>query len=251
VHEWDATTYDRIADPQTRWGRAVVDRLIVHDGDRVLDAGCGSGRVTEIVLDRAPGVTVVALDNSLEMLSEARRRLSRFGDRVTFVRTDLARPLPLDDLVDAVLSTATFHWVRDHEALFTNLAAVMRPGAQLVAQCGGAGNIESVMAVLRDIGAPSDVVFATPEETRQRLIAAGFTDVETWLQPDPAEFESADAFRTFLRTVVLREHTAAMDAEDAETFVATVAAQLPAMTLDYVRLNIGAVRRSSAGAGVR
>jgi hypothetical protein len=76
-------------------------------------------------------------------------------------------------------------WVRDQDGCSPTSPPVIRPGEQLVAQCGSAGNIESVMPVLRDLGASSDVVFATPEETRQRLIAAGFTDVETWAAARP------------------------------------------------------------------
>ena len=85
AREWDAATYDRIAEPQTKWGADVVGGLELAGDERVLDAGCGSGRVTELLLDRWPGVDVVALDASTEMVSEARRRLGRFGDRVTFV----------------------------------------------------------------------------------------------------------------------------------------------------------------------
>jgi trans-aconitate 2-methyltransferase len=243
AREWDAATYDRIAEPQTRWGADVVGGLDLHGDERVLDAGCGSGRVTEMVLERSPGITVVALDASTEMVAEARRRLARFGDRVTFVEADLAGPLPVDGPVDAVLSTATFHWVRDHDALFANLAAVMRPGAQLAAQCGGAGNVERVMSVLRDLDAPSDVVFATPEETRERLDRAGFGDIETWLHRESAPFDTDEAFRTFLRTVVLREHLAAIDPGEGEAFVDEVRRRLPGRDLDYVRLNIRAHRR--------
>jgi trans-aconitate 2-methyltransferase len=152
--EWDATTYDRIADPMARWGEGVLDRLPLHGDEMVLDAGCGSGRVTERLLERLPRGRVLALDASSAMLAEARRRLARFGDRVSFVRADLGRPLPLDGSVDAILSTATFHWVPDQEALFANLAAVLRPGGRLVAQCGGAGNITTLNAVLDALGAP-------------------------------------------------------------------------------------------------
>ncbi len=136
--------------------------------ERVLDAGCGSGRVTERLLERLPHGRAVALDASPAMIAEARRRLARFGDRVEYLVADLGRPLPIAEPVDAVVSTATFHWVPDHDALFRNLAAVLRPGGELVAQFGGAGNVASVMAVLAGIGdgwlGPAH--FETPEATR-------------------------------------------------------------------------------------
>ena len=139
TREWDARTYDRVADPMTRWGNAVLDRLPLTGDERVLDAGCGTGRVTEVLAERLPNGHVVALDGSAAMVDEARDRLARFGDRVSYVVADLGSPIPLDEPVDAILSTATFHWVPDHDALFANLAAVLRHGGWLVAQCGGVG----------------------------------------------------------------------------------------------------------------
>lgn len=244
--EWDAPTYDRVADPQTGWGAAVLDRLPLAGDERVLDAGCGSGRVTEMLLARLPRGRVVALDASATMLEEARRRLARHGDRVEFVQADLARPLPIEP-VDAVLSTATFHWVTDHDALFRNLAAVIRPGGRLVAQCGGAGNIASLKQVLAGIGDgwQGEYRFATPAETAERLLASGFTDVEAWLNHEPTRFEPGAPFEAFLETVCLRQQLARLPAEERADFVKAVAARMPAPELDYVRLNIVA-RRAQA-----
>lgn len=242
--DWDAATYDRIADPQLRWGTAVLERLELDGAETVMDAGCGSGRVTELVAERFPNARIVALDGSASMIEQARGRLERFGDRVTFVLADLMEPLPMDEPVEAIFSTATFHWVPDHDALFANLAGAMRPGARLVAQCGGAGNLTSVVRVLEDLGADTfgGKVFATPEETQARLRRAGFEDVECWLHTEPTPFESLDALETFLRTVVLRDHVHGMSDNEAAAFTHAVASRLPGIELDYVRLNIGAVR---------
>ena len=242
--DWDAATYDRIADPQLRWGAAVLDRLELDDDSTVMDAGCGSGRVTELIAERFSNAGIVALDASPSMLEQARGRLERFGDRIAFVEADLIRPLPVDEPVDAVFSTATFHWIPDHDALFANLAGAMNPGARLVAQCGGAGNLTSVVQVLEDLGAATFTgkMFATPEETQARLRRAGFADIECWLHREPTPFESLDALGTFLRTVVLRDHVHGMNDEEAAAFIHAVASRLPGLDLDYVRLNIGATR---------
>ena len=238
--EWDAETYDRVADPQFRWGAAVVERLELEGDETVLDAGCGSGRVTELLARRLPRGRVVAVDGSTAMLGTARRRLAPFGDRIAFVHADLLEPLPLAEHVDAVLSTATFHWVPDHDLLFTNLAAVLRPGGRLVAQCGGAGNLATVVRTLEELGAApfTGKVFATPKRTEERLRASGFVDVECWLHTEPTPFESLDGLDTFLRTVVLRDHIRSMTDGEAGEFAHAVATRLPRLELDYVRLNI-------------
>ena len=245
--DWDARTYDRVADPQTRWGTVVLDRLPLAGDERVLDAGCGSGRVTELLAERLPNGRVVALDGSPSMVDAARERLARFGDRIEYVVADLGQPLPIDGQVDAVLSTAVFHWVPDHDALFRNLAAVTRPGGRLVAQCGGAGNIASVLSVLSRIGDGwlGDKHFETPLATTRRLDAAGYVDIECWLTDEPTRFERGEPLETFLRTVVLGSHVARLPPEARDAFVHEVAEGLAEPVIDYVRLNILA-RRGAA-----
>lgn len=241
--DWDAATYDRIADPQTRWGAEVLDRLELAGDERVLDAGCGSGRVTELLLARVPRGSVVALDASPSMLEEARKRLGRKG-RVEFVEADLGRPLPIDGPVDAVFSTATFHWIDDHEALFRNLAAVVRPGGRLVAQCGGSGNLASVWEAVRAVDPTRSTTkrFEGPDDTARRLEAAGFVEVLAWLTDAPTPFEPGEPLETFLATVTLRHHVEGLPPDERLAFARAVAANLPRPELDYVRLNILAAR---------
>ena len=233
----------------TRWGTGVLERLPLTGDETVLDAGCGSGRVTEQLLERLPHGRVIAADNAPSMLVEARRRLERFGDRVSFLECDLGRPLPVDAPVDAVFSTATFHWVADHDALFANLAAVLRPGGWLVAQCGGAGNIASVRRAVAELGDPwpGPWTLASPEETAARLEAAGFVEVQTWLHDEPTFIEPGEPMETFLATVMLRAHLDRRPEAERAGFVRRVAERLPSPEIDYVRLNILARRGGKPG----
>jgi trans-aconitate 2-methyltransferase len=246
--DWDGATYDRIAAPMARWGTDVLDRLGLRGDETVLDAGCGSGRVTERLVERLPRGRVIALDGSPSMIAAARERLARFGDRVTYVAADLGAPLPLEPgAVDAVLSTATFHWIEDQDTLFGELATVLGRGGRLVAQCGGAGNIATVRAAIAAAGEPWEGpwTFATPDETRARLAAAGFTDVEAWLHDEPTALEPGEPLREYLRTVVLGAHVDRLPAERRDAFVEAVASGLPTPVIDYVRLNIGATRATA------
>jgi trans-aconitate 2-methyltransferase len=249
--DWNATSYDRVADPQTRWGAEVLDRLQLEGDEVVLDAGCGTGRVTELLLARLPRGRVVALDASAAMLAQARERLARFGDQVEYVEADLGRPLPLAPPVDAILSTATFHWVMDHDALFENLAPVLRPGGWLVAQCGGFGNIATMLRVAREVN-PSFTRrhnFQTPEATAARLAANGFVDISTWLSEAPTRFDPGAPFEAFLETVCLRTFLDELPQPEREPFVHAVATRMPEPVLDYVRLNIVARRADPAAHG--
>ncbi|MGH8988643.1 MAG: class I SAM-dependent methyltransferase, partial [Acidimicrobiales bacterium] len=236
--EWDGAEYDRIADPQARWGRIVLDRLALGGDETVLDAGCGSGRVTEALAERLPGGRVVALDASASMLAHAERRLAAHGTRIRYVRADLLalepRLLGDDAPVDAVLSTATFHWVTDHDRLFAALARVMRPGAQLVAQCGGEGTIDNVIRAVRSLGVEraGTWLYATAEATAGRLARAGFADIRTWTHDEPTPFEPGAPLVDFLETVCLREHLATLPEPERRPFASRVAAAMGEPVLD-------------------
>ena len=245
---WDATTYDRIAGPQTRWGTDVLERLVLSGDETVLDAGCGTGRVTELLLERIPHGRAVALDHSTAMLDVARDRLARFGPRLRLVEADLlsATPATLGGWapVDAVLSTATLHWVLDHDRLFDILASLMAPRAQLVAQCGAAGNIAHLIEAVRDSGheRAGAWFYATPDDTAARLRRAGFVDIEVWTHAEPTRIEPAAALETYLETVCLRTHVASLGQGERATFLAGVIEAMGEPVIDYVRLNVVARR---------
>ena len=203
--------------------------------------------MTEMLLERVPGGRVVALDAAPSMVAEARRRLAPYGDRVRMAQADLGNLVP-DDLggwapVDAVLSTATFHWVLDHDRLFAGLAGVIRPGGQLVAQCGAEGNISRLIDAVRATGLERTGAwyYASPQDTRRRLAASGFTAIEVWTHPEPTPIDPAE-LGTYLETVCLRTLVAPMEADERATFLARVAEALGEPVIDYLRLNIVARR---------
>jgi trans-aconitate 2-methyltransferase len=234
-----------VSDVQQAWAEVVLERLPLTGDETVLDAGCGSGAVTRRLLGRLPRGRVIAVDASPEMVEHARAAL---GDRATVFVADLAA-LSLDEPVDAVFSNAVFHWVLDHDALFASLFGALRAGGRLVAQCGGAGNLDRFWAVARSVAAeapfaehvgdlPQATYFAGVAETETRLRAAGFEDVRVWLEPsdvtpgDPA---------AFIRAVNLRCYVERLPADLRDAFIAAVHERWGApYVLDYMRLNIDA-----------
>jgi trans-aconitate 2-methyltransferase len=224
----------------------VLGRLELRGDERVLDAGCGSGRVTELLAEQLPFGHVVALDASTAMLERAAQRLERLGERVEFVHADLVEPLPVEP-VDAVLSTATFHWVPDHDALFANLAAALKSAGQIEAQCGGAGNLARLQRAVAETGTPWEraTVFATPKETARRMERAGFVEVSCRLRAEPVELEAGEPYETYLRTVCLRDLLEQIPEPDRGAAVREIAERMPGPRLDYVRLEISARRNRS------
>ena len=257
AREWDAGEYEKLSAPQTRWGAEVLGRLETRGDEAAIDAGCGTGRVTELLLARLPEGSVLAVDRSLAMVEAARRRFA--GEpRVRVERQDLLS-LEVGERVDLVFSTAAFHWIKDHDRLFRNLARALKPGGRLVAQRGGEGNIsratEAVDETVRNerfrryfVGWEDDKYYADPRTTAGRLEAAGFEEVETWLHDEVAVFDSVEDLTRFLGVVVLGGHLERLPEKERMPFAAQVAEKIAAFdgtpALDYVRLNIIA-RRSA------
>jgi trans-aconitate 2-methyltransferase len=247
ARDWDAATYDRVSAPQVEWAERVLDRLDLAGAETVLDAGCGSGRVTAMLVERLPRGRVIAVDAAPSMVARAR---SALGERTEVRRMELTE-LRLEEQVDAVFSNAVFHWVGDHDALFERLHAVLRPGGRLVAQCGGAGNVGRFHEVARQVGAEERFAahlsgwsgpwnFATAEQTAERLQRAGFTGVACNLEPWPVQPPEPLAY---LSTVCLGHHTERLPEPLRDEFVRAVAQRCgQPVELDYVRLNIVARR---------
>jgi trans-aconitate 2-methyltransferase len=248
TRQWDAATYDRVSAPQVEWAERVLERLPLRGDETVLDAGCGSGRVTKMLLERLPRGRVVAVDSALSMVEHAREALG--PERATVFQADLTE-LVLDAPVDAAFSNAVFHWVPDHDELFARLHAALRPGGLLVAQCGGKGNVARFHAAATEVadrepyaehlaGWKGPWHFAGAEETAERLERAGFTDVAAWLEPYPVSPPDPTGF---LRAVCLGPHLERLPEELRGGFVDAVRERCGG-ELDYVRLNIDAKKPS-------
>lgn len=246
AREWDAETYDAVSDPQFSWGMEVLERLELRGDEVAVDAGCGSGRVTAELAKRLPEGRLIAVDGSEAMVAKARERL---GDRATYLVADLSE-LELDERVDLIFSTATFHWILDHDRLFARLRENLKPGGRLIAQCGGEGNVAEHVEAIAAVAARPDFAphlaeptggwnFASAEQTEERLRRAGFSAVRCWLEPRPVQPERPLEFTS---TVTLGPLLAQLPEERRRPFAEAILAESEQpLVLDYVRLNIEAV----------
>ena len=270
MNDWDAERYHRLSNPQLGWGRHVLERLAPEPNECILDLGCGTGRLTSELFAAMGEGLVVAVDRSESMLREAASRhlwhrgphpvdTDNLPTRLHVVRAD-GLWLPFVDIFDAVLSTATFHWILDHDQLFASICRSLVPGGRLVAQCGGAGNLGSMLAraavlmtepPFRDhfTGWRDPWEFAEVATTTERLDRAGVTAIDVALVAAPTSFPDRESYRDFLACVCVREHLQRLPQDLQARFLDDLAdgaaTDDPPYTLDYWRLNI--LARKPAG----
>ena len=252
TREWDASAYHRLSSPQFAWGLKVLERLPLQGDEHVLDAGCGSCRLTVELQSRLPRGGVVGVDLSLNMLCQA---ISHTEGRAHLVQADLQH-LPFRPVFDGIFSTAAFHWVPDHAQLFRSLHAVLRQEGWLEAQCGGGPNLARIherattitqCAEYRDffVGWKRTTHYETPETYQENMRRAGFRDIKVWLEQAPAQLADAEEFKQYLATVTLREHTDRItDPVLRLRFLDQLALKAsqddPPFVMDYWRLNMSA-----------
>jgi trans-aconitate 2-methyltransferase len=261
VTEWNATAYHKVSGPQTSWGQKVLARLRVQGDERAIDAGCGSGKLTGALMERLPRGSIVAIDRSRNMLLTARANLRpAYESRVKFVQVALP-DLPFANCADLVFSTATFHWVKDHPALFAGIFGALRSGGRLHAQCGGGPNLKRAHQLAERVmhappfapffhNWPGPWEFANAETTADRLDGAGFIDVDTNLEEAPTTLATEEDYREFVTTVIYHPHLERLPKPELKQAFLDRVTELsadddPPFTLDYWRLNMTARKPNS------
>lgn len=257
TNDWDGDDYDATAGFVAAYGESVVDLLDPRPGERVLDLGCGTGRLTAEIADAVgPEGTVVGLDSAPDMVATARESYPG----LSFSCVD-AREFSVADLdvaaFDAVFSNAALHWVprADQRAVAERVVGSLAPGGRFVAELGGTGNVaaivDAVQAQLRARGYEREHpwYFPTVGEHATLLEAAGLEVRLARLFDRPTELDGESGLADWL-DVFGDSLLAGLDAEEREAVVAAVEDRLrgelydagaATWTADYRRLRFRAV----------
>lgn len=249
---WDARTYDKVSGVLEEWGQRVLEQREWQGDEAVFDAGCGSGRPTRILAAKVPRGTVYAVDMDHNMVLQAQANLRDFQN-VQVMQSDIVR-VKLPAQVDVIFSNAVLHWIADHEKVFANFAGLLKHGGELVAQCGGQGNLENALAIVEGVmaddpfrqhftGWKNPWNFAAPDDTEELLRKAGFKKARAYLSTEPVVFDSREQFSAYVRTVVIRPHLARLPSAQLrdmfpEECLDRCEKRPQKWLLDYVRLNI-------------
>lgn len=209
-YKWDATDYERHSNAQQEWAWDLIAKLNLQGDERLLDIGCGDGKITAAIADLLPEGQAVGIDNSREMIELAKKR--HIGSNMSFESLDI-RDLHWKEQFNIVFSNAALHWIKQHEAVLKRVYNCMLPDARLLFQMGGHGNANDVVAVLdrliRDRWHRYFKKFTFPygfyrvEEYTRWLEATGFEPRRVELIPKDMRHHGLNALAGWIRTTWL------------------------------------------------
>jgi trans-aconitate 2-methyltransferase len=214
-NRWDAENYHRVSTVQESWAIELLEKRKMGEYEVVMDAGCGTGRVTETIANAVKRGRVYAVDRDDNMIAKAKENLSGFSN-ITFIKSDISE-VSLPEKMDLIFSNAVIHWVLDHKKLFSNFWKLLKPNGELLIQCGGKGNLGMVHTILEKLRKSNTFKhyfvdwknpwnFASPEDIKKTLNDTGFKDTQAQLKKKTAEFEDYHEFILFMKTVVMKPH---------------------------------------------
>lgn len=214
AYKWDAADYRDSSSQQKKWGRELLEKLRLDGGERVLDIGCGDGKLTAEIAGLVPSGNVVGIDSSPEMVDFARGAFPRESYPNLAWEVMDARELAFGEEFDVAFSNAVLHWVSDQPRVLKGVERVLVPGGRILFQMGGRGNAASVVQVLasllsraewgryfHDFSVPYS--FCTPEEYTVWLREAGLNPVRVELVNKDMAHEGPEGLASWIRTTWL------------------------------------------------
>ena len=208
---WNPQDYHKHSSEQRKWAKELLGKLALLGNERVLDIGCGDGKVTAEIARKVPRGSVLGIDNSQEMLDFAAGNHPPSDlHNLRFELKDTRR-LDYADEFDVVFSNATLHWVVDHRPVLLGIARALKHGGRMLLQMGGQGNAADVVAVLDEMIAGAlwrgyfrsfkfPYGFHQSESYRQWLVDAGLEPLRVELVPKEMVHAGPPGLAAWIRT---------------------------------------------------
>jgi trans-aconitate 2-methyltransferase len=214
VYQWDARDYRESSSAQLQWARELLNTLQLRGNERILDIGCGDGKITAEIAKRLPNGSVVGIDSSEEMIKFSIEEFPQdYYPNLDFMIAE-AQKLPFDEEFDVTFSNATLHWVIDHANVLQGIKRSLKPEGRILLQMGGRGNASALFTVLdsmllkdkwgkffREFSFPYG--FYGDDDYRMWLMQAGLKEKRIELIPKDMTQKGKDGLASWIRTTWL------------------------------------------------
>jgi len=151
TYQWDARDYRESSSAQMQWARELLGKLQLRGNERVLDIGCGDGKITAEIAKRLSTGSILGIDSSEEMINFSKENFPQDEYRNLDFKLADAQKLPFDSEFDIIFSNATLHWVLDHVNVLQGIKKSLKPGGRILLQMGGRGNASALFTVLDSV----------------------------------------------------------------------------------------------------
>jgi trans-aconitate methyltransferase len=222
VYRWDPEDYSRHSSEQEKWALELIPKLDLKGDERVLDIGCGDGKITAAMADALGSGSVLGIDSSPEMVAHARKVFMDDRRNLAFRCVD-ARDMDFSLEFDVVFSNAALHWVPDHLPLLRKIRRALRPSGRVLLQMAGAGNAAGMVDVVNRViredpwrpffeGFSFPWAFYDPEEYRGLMEAAGLVPGRVEIIPKTMLHKGRKGLSGWVRTTWMPYSQRAPDA---------------------------------------
>ncbi len=261
TYNWNAEDYEKNSKAQQQWARELVGKLSLAGSERILDIGCGGGKVTAEIASLVHDGHVVGVDNSIPMIELANKRYpSKEYSNLSFEVMD-AKSLSFNECFDVIFSNAALHWIKDHSPVVKGAYRGLRPGGKILFQMGGKGNAKIILSILEKMvslpiwypyfeGFQFPYGFLGTEQYETLLNDTGFCINRLELVPKNMEHDGKEGLKGWIRTTWL-PYTERVPSELRKEFVEEVATkyleEVPSTSdgkayVEMVRLEVEAER---------
>lgn len=266
MEKWDAETYHKISHIQEAWAKELILNNKWNGDEVVLDAGCGTGKVTNLIARIVNRGRIYAVDIDENMITIARKKYQHLKN-VIYLISDITN-VNLPQSVDIVFSNAAIHWIPNHHRLFKNFYDMLKPDGKILIQCGGKGNLGKTHEILESLRKEKEFAkyfrnwqepwyFPSASEAFSILKNTGFRDIHTEISKKTAVFQGSQDYRLFMKTVVMKPYLSYLPSHNdndtiRDSFIDLFIEQSiktkdflnqkTQPSIDYVRLNIRAIK---------
>ena len=150
-YKWDAHEYEKHSQGQQKWARELIQKISLKGTEKILDLGCGDGKVTAEISKIVSEGSIIGVDNSAGMIQLATdRHPSEIYSNLSFQEMD-AKNLDFNDRFDLIFSNAVLHWVKDQKPVIKGMFKSLKQGGRILIQMGGKGNASGIVDVLSEL----------------------------------------------------------------------------------------------------